>query len=520
MTKNNKKNIWIAPADIPQNTVFMMGPPLKFFFQEWPRRGLGDKLTKYFTLYKGDFSQMCYLRHEFDAEADFLSQKMLVNPLWALKIIDQVKNWSNIFFVKAKKFKNLAFAKMSARDMIKEFNNVLIEHQLSHGLGASVSWHADAEKERVSKGILKTIDDQIKNKKIKLNSAVVFSLLSTPRTVSIMEKEELDLLEIAAVIYNKRKLWETFQQSDLEYLQKELPRLDKMMFKKIIDHDKKYCWISYQYKGPAYNLADFLGRLQALTREDKNPLLMMQKIKRGKKQLIAQQRRLLKKMQLSNYQKQLVKLSQRLVFIKDYRKMALYHGMYCYEPFFRKVGRRLGLSLEQVWTMNYWEFAPALKKNKVNVHELNERLKMCLAYVDKKRYLMLTGLRAKNFLKKIKFEKPVIQNAQELTGTCACPGLVQGTVRIVNLPEQMKKMNTGDIMVSHNTNPNLVPAMKMAGALISEAGGLTCHTAIVARELKTPCLVGVANATKIFKDGDLVEVDATRGEIKKIKQGK
>ncbi len=104
-----------------------------------------------------------------------------------------------------------------------------------------------------------------------------------------------------------------------------------------------------------------------------------------------------------------------------------------------------------------------------------------------------------------------------LSGTCACPGKVKGKVKVINQPEEMDKMNKGDVMVAHTTFPALVPAMKKASAIITDDGGITCHAAIVARELKTPTIVGTKMATKVLKDGDRVEVDAEKGIIKKIK---
>ncbi|MFH1588850.1 MAG: PEP-utilizing enzyme, partial [Candidatus Diapherotrites archaeon] len=97
-------------------------------------------------------------------------------------------------------------------------------------------------------------------------------------------------------------------------------------------------------------------------------------------------------------------------------------------------------------------------------------------------------------------------------------GLVKGKVKVVNHPNEMHKMNQGDIMVSHSTNPNLVPAMKKAGAIITDVGGITCHAAIVSRELNIPCVIGTKSATKILKDGEKVEVNATKGIIKRIKK--
>lgn len=72
-------------------------------------------------------------------------------------------------------------------------------------------------------------------------------------------------------------------------------------------------------------------------------------------------------------------------------------------------------------------------------------------------------------------------------------------------------------MVCVMTLPDYVSAMKLAKAIITDEGGITCHAAIISRELGIPCIVGTKIATKILKDGDLVEVDADRGIIKIIK---
>ncbi len=64
------------------------------------------------------------------------------------------------------------------------------------------------------------------------------------------------------------------------------------------------------------------------------------------------------------------------------------------------------------------------------------------------------------------------------------------------------------------TTPDFIPAMKKASAIITDEGGITCHAAIVSRELKKPCIIGTTNATKILRNGDSVEVDANNGIVK------
>lgn len=78
------------------------------------------------------------------------------------------------------------------------------------------------------------------------------------------------------------------------------------------------------------------------------------------------------------------------------------------------------------------------------------------------------------------------------------------------------KIKVGDVLVTSMTTPNMVPIMQKAAAFVTDEGGITCHAAIVAREMKKPCVIGTKIATKIFKDGDVVEVDATAGIVKKI----
>lgn len=109
-------------------------------------------------------------------------------------------------------------------------------------------------------------------------------------------------------------------------------------------------------------------------------------------------------------------------------------------------------------------------------------------------------------------------NLSEVTGTPAYTGKARGTVRIVPGVKSLNKVNEGDILVSHMTLPDFLPAIKKAAAIVTDEGGMLCHAAIVSRELKKPCIIGTKIATQVLKDGDLVEVDANRGVVKIIKK--
>ena len=100
-------------------------------------------------------------------------------------------------------------------------------------------------------------------------------------------------------------------------------------------------------------------------------------------------------------------------------------------------------------------------------------------------------------------------------GKTVYPGNVKGTVRRIDILDENATFEQGDILVTKMTDPDFLPIMKKAAAIVTDSGGSLCHAAIVARELKIPCVVGTEVATKVFKDGDIVEVDAEKGIVKR-----
>jgi len=103
-----------------------------------------------------------------------------------------------------------------------------------------------------------------------------------------------------------------------------------------------------------------------------------------------------------------------------------------------------------------------------------------------------------------------------IKGGVAYPGHIKGRVKIVWSKDEVDQIKDGEILVTHMTTPEYLPALEKAAAFVTDEGGITSHAAISARELKKPCIVGTKNATKKLKDGFLVEVDADHGVVKII----
>ncbi|AEF40567.1 phosphoenolpyruvate synthase [Hoyosella subflava] len=100
-----------------------------------------------------------------------------------------------------------------------------------------------------------------------------------------------------------------------------------------------------------------------------------------------------------------------------------------------------------------------------------------------------------------------------ITGLGAAPGRATGAVRLLAMPSAGHRLADGDILVAPMTNPDWIPAIRRAAAVITDSGGMTCHAAIVARELGVPCVVGARTATSVLSDGEIVTVDGASGEV-------
>ena len=105
------------------------------------------------------------------------------------------------------------------------------------------------------------------------------------------------------------------------------------------------------------------------------------------------------------------------------------------------------------------------------------------------------------------------EEAPILRGFGASPGVASGVARLLRGAEEMEKLKAGEVLVTSMTTPDMVPAMSRAAGIVTDEGGMTCHAAIVSRELGVPCVVGTREATSKIADGSDVTVDGKTGLI-------
>jgi len=153
--------------------------------------------------------------------------------------------------------------------------------------------------------------------------------------------------------------------------------------------------------------------------------------------------------------------------------------------------------------------------------EIKERMKT-FVFIPKKiaKILKLDNYLQENTSINFIFDKPNKENLESgiIKGHIAFKGKAQGKVRILKRKNQISEFIKGEILVSPMTTPDFIPAIKKASAIVTDEGGITCHAAIISREMKKPCIIGTKIATQILKDGDIVEVNADKGIVKILKK--
>jgi pyruvate,water dikinase len=131
-------------------------------------------------------------------------------------------------------------------------------------------------------------------------------------------------------------------------------------------------------------------------------------------------------------------------------------------------------------------------------------------------FTVLSGNAAQRKIKAV-FDRQKTSGVNEIKGLPASPGNVQGTAKVSHKAgDLIKSIKKGDILITSMTTPDFIPAMRKAAAIVTDEGGITCHSAIISRELGIPCVIGTKVTTQIFKTGDRVLVDATGGVVRRL----
>ncbi|MBI2607810.1 MAG: hypothetical protein HYW51_03210 [Candidatus Doudnabacteria bacterium] len=281
------------------------------------------------------------------------------------------------------------------------------------------------------------------------------------------------------------------------------------------NHVNKYFWLNYGYQGPIWRSSDFIIRLKNLAKSRKSFSKMHTEHKNQFKILVKKQNKLEKQLGLSRKDKYFFATARTFMFLKAYRVNVRHKVHYTSDEIFKALGKRFHLPVKFFQYARREEILDLLKGKKLAIKEISKRQRWLLEITENGISRFIPKSKAKAFLKKMMM--PEIQfKGSEIHGQAAYLGIARGPAKLVFGIGDLDKVKRGDILIGVSTTPDLLPAMYKALGFVTDVGGITSHAAIVAREMKKPCVIGTKVGTKVFKDGDLVEVDANKGIVRKI----
>jgi phosphohistidine swiveling domain-containing protein len=344
------------------------------------------------------------------------------------------------------------------------------------------------------------ISDKLKilydNSKLKeeISFNELFSILTAPIHLSFINEAEVSLIKIVI----------------------EAKKDPKKRMELLTRHQNDFFWIHNNYVD-AYVLSVeyFNEELDKMLKMDTTLISLLEKIqgtpKENKLNKIKYWDFVLQDKELAF----LLTVSEDFTKWQDDRKKATLWTMHYGSLILSEICKRVGVSLHLIKYMSPREVSKIFI-NTPSEELLNERKKNSVFYWDKDGHEVLTGKDADEIRDAI-LKVRDFSDINDFRGMTACMGKISGRVKIVKSVKEIGKVEQGDILVAVMTRPDYVPAMKKAAAIVTDEGGITSHAAIVSREMKIPCIIGTKMATKVLKDGDLVEVNANHGMVKIIR---
>jgi phosphoenolpyruvate synthase/pyruvate phosphate dikinase len=308
------------------------------------------------------------------------------------------------------------------------------------------------------------------------------------------------------------------QKKDLFELCRKYKTLERLEISSaFLRHVIRYNWISYNYQEKHLEKDFFLNQAKQIFVSKKSVPEQLKLHKESYNKVANKQDEISSRLKFSEKEKYIFEVARTFVYLKGFRVESRYLVHYSIDLIFKEIARREGFALTMLRYCLRGEISKILKNQKVNQQKILARRRFVTDINVFGKSRLVTGEEARKLVKAIEINEDV-GKVNEIGGQTAFAGKVTGRVKIVKTSMDNKKVKKGDILISPATNPDLLPAMVKASAFVTETGGVTSHAAIIAREMRKPCIIGTKIATKVFKDGDLVEVDADKGIVRRIKK--
>lgn len=490
--------------EIKKHSWWIEESPVTHQIAEWAWHGFIES-SRYFHrrllsfgifIYRNDFIHEITPREEKIEQFYFVLKQYKKNRNY---LFQKKKKWDQIVKVMMNDSrKMLNENRLSRRELAikyKNFTNHHIDQARYSAFIECVDPFTEDELPRILKKELPKISDPERSQ--------IAIIMSSPLKLSFMEAERI-----------------LFLKSCLEIMKDE-----RKLELRTRNLAQRYFWIATHYgKAVTKKAEDFKKEILGLIKK-KSSQEIEKELKRlqGKiKRIRLEKRKILKKYRLSKELIAIFKLINEIGAWIDKRKGYAMQATYLIYQLMDRLEKKLRAPARLLCYTTYHELFKWIQddKNAVNPSVLSQRRKFSVYFVKligpgKSRAEFIVGRPAKIIYDNI-FK---MKNLKEFKGTSvfSTGKIIRGRASLI-LNTTTDRFKDGDILVTTMTRPDFLPLMRRAKAIITDEGGLTCHAAIIARELKIPCVIGTKIATKVLKDGDYIDVNASLGIITVVRR--
>jgi len=428
---------------------------------------LGKSYKNLIARFQEGYADYSYLKEDFKNILKTINEKIKKNP----KFLEKVeRDYNSQFKQVLEEYQKAKKQKPNEEELIDLYSLVIKLNQYSIGIGHVIEPLSILK----THDLKETLAQTIKDPKELTNT---LNILTTPCEKSFTNKYEEELLDV--------------------------PEKDDKKIKRFI---KKYSWIKNSYAGSS-----------KLTKKDlADERISVKKLKRNYfKKIIESRKKIIKDFDITENAQEIARQLRMISLWQDNRKINLLKSISEMDWVLNKISKNFEVSIHSLRWMTQEEIIEKKFNSKEFLKSLKEREKYFIWFFDKKKknyQRWFVGKEAKEIYNKFNVEKKFKGDA--LFGMGASTGSAIGEISICKTFDDIKKFGEGDILVTSMTRPEFVSAMKKAAAIVTDEGGITCHAAIISRELGIPCVIGTKNATTFFNNGDLVEVKADHGAVK------
>jgi phosphohistidine swiveling domain-containing protein len=457
--------------------------PFPHYFFLYNKKTIGSDFH-WIHIIENGWQHALILKKHYDQTGKFLLNKLLEDKDFSKKRLKESNRIGNNYldFCRKKIKKLEKYSKQELLEILNQFYNFYQQYSVVN----IAPWIFLGDK--LSEYLMKIVKEQN-----------VFTTLSTPNRLTYTKEEELTVLDLV-----------------VEIKEKNISPTNKI--KELV---KKYFWMPFDYYGPEiWNEEDYRKRINDLLTFDLDVLKKQKEmIFSYQSDLKKEQTELIKKIKLSPKTVNLFEALKDIATLQDDKRAVTIEAHYYLQKIYQELAKRTKLDYWDFYFLLEFEIEDVLM-NSAKI-DIKKRKELSLTIIEKEKIRILTGEKVKKYAQENNFlliSQESEKDVKELKGTVGSSGKVTGKVRIIESTKEMSKFKEGEILVAPMTTPDFVPIMNKAKAIITNEGGITCHAAILSRELKIPCVIGTNNATQVLQDGDLVEVDAEEGIVKILKK--